>query len=60
MKPPLKTVEIALAALKKDKLGTVYYSAKGVTVATASGVGTFTLKEWKDAGGCGNSQEGPR
>ena len=60
MKPPLKTVAEALAALKEDKLGTVYYSSHGVMVATKDGAGTFTLKEWKAGGGYGNSQEGAR
>lgn len=54
----LKTVQDALAALKKDALGTVYYSAHGVVVATAFGVGNFTLEEWKDGGGYDNSQKG--
>ena len=60
LKPPLKAVKDAIAALKKDKLGTVYYSSHGVMVATAFGAGTFTLKEWKAGGGYDNSQEGAR
>ncbi len=53
---PLKTVLDAKAALKDDKLGTIYYSAAGVLVATAFGMGQFTLKEWKAGSGDDNSQ----
>ena len=53
----LKTVRDAVEALKKDKLGTVYYNSGGALVATAFGAGTFTLKEWKAGGGYSNSQE---
>lgn len=57
VKPPLKTGKEALAALNRDKLGAVYYSSKGVMVATAQGAGTFTLKEWSAGGGYDNSQK---
>jgi len=42
-KPPVfETVAEALAALKRDKLGSVYYRAGQVFVATAYGTGTFS------------------
>ena len=47
------TVQEAKAALANDRLGTCYFRAAGVFVATAFGRGTFTDHEWR-------SGEGPR
>lgn len=46
----------AVAALRRDRLGTVYFKAGSIFVATNVGTGTFTLREWREAGGPGSSQ----
>ena len=53
----LKTPEEALVALGLDKLGTVYYKADGVFVATRHGSGQFSKAEWEKAKGFKNSLE---
>jgi len=56
-KPPVfETVAEALVALKRDKLGSVYYRAGQVFVATAYGTGTFSYGRWRRDGGSENSQ----
>lgn len=47
----------ALASLQADKLGTVYYRALEVFVATCHGTGSFTHKDWREHGGHKNSLE---
>jgi hypothetical protein len=54
-KPVFADAHQALAALAMDKLGTVYYKANEVFVATSHGTGTFTLKDWTEAKGHKNS-----
>jgi hypothetical protein len=54
--PVFETVAQALAALKRDKLATVYYRAGQVFVATAYGTGTFAYGRWRREGGQANSQ----
>lgn len=46
----------AIQSLRHDSLGTVYYRATLVFVATAHGTGCFTLKAWEAAQGPKNSQ----
>lgn len=58
MKPVFKTPEEAIQALRQDRLGTVYYRADGIFVATAFGTGMFTRKQWDDANGFRPSVEG--
>jgi hypothetical protein len=56
-KPPVfETVADALAALKRDKLATIYYRKGQVFVATAYGTGTFSYGRWRRDGGVENSQ----
>ena len=54
--PVFETVAEALAALKRDKLGSVYYRVGQVFVATAYGTGTFSYGRWRREGGAENSQ----
>ena len=45
-KPVFGSVAEAKAVLAGDKLGSVWYSADKVFVATAQGTGTFSRAEW--------------
>jgi hypothetical protein len=54
--PVFETVAQAIEALARDKLGTVYYRAGQVFVATAYGTGTFSYGRWRREGGQANSQ----
>lgn len=49
------TVAQALSSLSLDKLGTVFYLAKGVYVVTWEGSGQFTREEWAAGNGPKNS-----
>jgi hypothetical protein len=46
-----RSVDEALQALRADRLGTIYFRAHEVFVATAFGTGTFPRSAWKAAGG---------
>lgn len=50
-KPIFATVAEAKAALSRDRLASVWFSAGSVFVATAHGTGKFTREEWEKAGG---------
>jgi len=56
-KPVFGSVAEAKAALAGDKLGSVWYSAGKVFVATAHGTGTFSRAEWLAGDGPRSSVE---
>ena len=51
------TVREALAALGRDRLSSVWFSAGKVTVHTAFGTGVFTAKDWWAGGGPKSSMD---
>ena len=56
-KPVFRSVAEAKAALSGDRLGSVWYSAGKVFVATAHGTGNFLRAEWLAADGPRSSME---
>lgn len=52
------SVAEAKASLAADRLGTIYYSAGKVFVATSHGTGTFKAADWRDGDGPRPSVEG--